>query len=58
MLRRHAIASLLAVRAWTKEIAAGKSAGRFFDGAHGAERQVKEIAGQYEWRRPAASKFG
>jgi cell division protein FtsI/penicillin-binding protein 2 len=36
MLRRHAIASLLATRAWTKGIAGAKSAGRFFDGAHGA----------------------
>jgi cell division protein FtsI/penicillin-binding protein 2 len=36
MLRRHAIASLLATGAWTKGIAGAKSAGRFFDGAHGA----------------------
>jgi cell division protein FtsI/penicillin-binding protein 2 len=36
MLRRHAIASLLATRAWTKEAAGAKSAGAFFDGAHGA----------------------
>jgi peptidoglycan glycosyltransferase len=36
MLRRHAIASLLATGAWTKEIAGAKSAGAFFDGAHGA----------------------
>ena len=36
MLRRHAIASLLATGAWAKEVAGAKSAGRFFDGAHGA----------------------
>jgi penicillin-binding protein A len=36
MLRRHAIASLLATGAWTKEIAGAKSASAFFDGAHGA----------------------
>jgi len=36
MLRRHAIASLLATGAWTKEAAGTKIAGRFFDGAHGA----------------------
>ncbi len=36
MLRRHAIASLLATGAWTKGVAGAKNAGRFFDGAHGA----------------------
>ena len=35
MLRRHAIASLLATGAWSKGIAGARSVGRLFDGAHG-----------------------
>jgi hypothetical protein len=38
MLRRQAVASLLATGAWTKEIAGAKSAGRFFDGVLPSER--------------------
>jgi cell division protein FtsI/penicillin-binding protein 2 len=36
MLRRHAIASLLATGAWTKGVAWAKGIDRFFEGAHGA----------------------
>jgi len=36
MLRRHAIASLLATGTWTKAVARTKDVDRFFQGAHGA----------------------
>src|ERR1035437_1271711 len=36
MLRRNAIASLLAAGAWTKGVAWAKGIDRFFAGAHGA----------------------
>jgi cell division protein FtsI/penicillin-binding protein 2 len=36
MLRRHAIASLLATGGWTKGVARPKAIDRYFEGAHGA----------------------
>ena len=49
MLRRHAIASLLATGAWTGGIARAKGVDRFFEGAHGAGVLVER-----KTRRPIA----
>src|ERR1035438_6668278 len=51
MLRRHAIASLLAAGAWTKGAAWAKAIDRFFEGAHGGsvlvDRATRRLIGAH-----------